>query len=62
MGRGSPPWGVSPAGPDRFGEACLREETMGYVLFILIAFVMLAVDRIVSHHHASHGHHPNRGA
>lgn len=62
MGSGIAPWGVSPAGPDWSGEASLREETMGYVLFILIAFVMLGIERIVAHHHAGQEHHPHPGA
>ncbi len=34
---------------------------MGYVLFILIAFVMLGVERLVTWKHG-HGHEPHLGA
>lgn len=33
---------------------------MGYVFFILIAFVMLGVERLVARH--EHGHEPHPGA
>jgi hypothetical protein len=31
---------------------------MGYILFILVAFAMLVVQRLVARH-ADHGHQPN---
>jgi hypothetical protein len=45
--------------PDRngFGEALLEEEPMVYVLFMVIAFAMLGVERLVAWHHA---HGPER--
>jgi hypothetical protein len=42
--------------PDRngFGEALLEEEQMVYVLFMVIAFAMLGVERLIAWHH-THG-------
>lgn len=58
---GTAPRGQSPAGPDRSGEARYsKEDIMGYVFFILIAFVMLGVERLVARH--EHGHEPHPGA
>lgn len=47
-----------PAGPEEGPERppSPREDIMGYALFLLIAFVLLVAQRLVSRHHA-HPHH-----
>jgi hypothetical protein len=50
-------WG-GPAGPDEGPEGPpLTEDTMGYVMFLVIAFVLLGIERFVTQWHTNSSRH-----